>query len=292
MFDPELLKSFAAVAESGGFTSAAARLNSTQSTVSAQIQRLEDEAGHPLFIRNTRSVRLTPAGELLLGYARTILRINEDARLCLTGGLAAGSLRIGVAEDLASKLPKILRAFSRQYPDVRIEVEIGLGMDLFAFMETRALDLVVGGVCVEHAAGRILWKEPLVWAFASDIEVPDTLPLAFFPQPCPYREAALRALASTQRPWKIACTSSSLAGVRAIALAGLAVTPLPVQAVTAGLRILGKQDQLPRLPKVDYVLATNPADTRPIVTAFADCCERLLTAQCAGATGVARSSRQ
>src|SRR5215470_15874204 len=181
MFDTELLKSFVAVAESGGFTRAAARLNSTQSTVSAQIQRLESDAGHPLFVRSTRSVRLTPAGEVLLGYARTILRLNEDARLHLSGERRGGRLRIGAGEDLAGWLPKILRPFSRQYPDVRIEVEIGIGMDLFRMMETEALDLAIGGVCVGHFGGRKLWQEPLVWAFASDVEVPDPLPLAFFP---------------------------------------------------------------------------------------------------------------
>ena len=279
MFDSELLKSFVAVAESGGFTRAAARLNSTQSTVSAQIQRLESDAGHPLFARSPRSVRLTPAGETLLGYARTILRLNEDARLQLSGTRHVGRLRVGAAEDFAGRLPKILRSFGRQYPDVRIEVEIGIGMSLFTMLRTRALDLAIGGVCAEQWGGRKLWQEPLVWAFASDIEVPDPLPLAFFPEPCPYREAALRALASTQRRWQIACTSSSLAGVRAIATAGIAVTPLPTHAVTPGLRILGGKDKLPSLPQVDYVLETNPADTRQVVAAFSDYCLRSLAAE-------------
>jgi DNA-binding transcriptional LysR family regulator len=279
MFDAELLKSFVAVAESGGFTRAAARLNSTQSTVSAQIQRLESHAGHALFIRSTRSVRITPAGGVLLGYARTILRLNEDARLHLSCDRRGGRLRIGAGEDLASWLPRILRPFNREYPDVRVEVEIGIGMDLFRMMETEALDLAIGGVCAGHFGGRKLWQEPLVWAFASDIEVPDPLPLAFFPEPCPYRESALRALASTQRPWHIACTSSSLAGVCAIAAAGIAVTPLPAHAVTAGLRILGKEDNLPGLPKVDYILEANRTDTRRVVSAFAEYCERALVAR-------------
>jgi DNA-binding transcriptional LysR family regulator len=274
MFDPELLKTFIAVAESGGFTRAAARRNSTQSTVSAQIQRLEGDAGQELFVRSTRSVGLTSAGELLLGYARTILRLNEDARFHLSGARHVGKLRIGAGEDLAAWLPKILRAFRRDYPEVRIEVEIGIGMDLFRHMEAQALDLVIGGVCDGHSRGRKLWQEPLVWAFASDIAAPEPLPLAFFSEPCPYREAALRALASAERSWHIACTSSSMAGVRAIAASGIAVTPLPAQAVTPGLRILGKEHKLPSLPKVDYVLASNPADRREIVAAFAEHCEQ------------------
>jgi DNA-binding transcriptional LysR family regulator len=279
MYDTELLKSFIAVAESGGFTRAAAKLNSTQSTVSAQIQRLENDVGHPLFVRSTRSVRLSPSGEILLGYARTILRLNEDARIHLSGEKRGGRLRIGAAEDLAGRLPRILRVFSQQYPDVRIEVEIGIGMSLFRMMETRALDLAIGGVCIDQVGRRRLFKEPLVWAFASKLEVPDPLPLAFFPEPCPYREAALRVLGSTQRDWHIACTSSSLAGVRAIATAGIAVTPLPMHAMTPELRALGRKSRLPNLPEVDFVVEIDPAETREIVLAFADCCERAFAAE-------------
>jgi DNA-binding transcriptional LysR family regulator len=274
VFDTELLRSFVAVAESGGFTRAAARLNSIQSTVSAQIQRLEADAGQPLFLRSTRTVRLTAAGEVLLGYARTILRLNEDARLHLSGKQRGGRLRVGAGEDLAAWLPGILRDFARQHPGVRIEVEIGVGMNLFRMMETRTLDLAIGGVCVDQVGGRSLFKEPLVWAFASAAGVPDPLPLAFFPEPCPYREAALRVLASTQRGWHIACTSSSLAGVRAIAMAGIAVTPLPLHAMTPGLRVLGPRSGLPALPEVDFVLQMGQAETREAVLAFAEHCAR------------------
>ena len=114
MFNTDLLRSFVAVAESGGFTNAAKLLNSTQSTVSAQIQRLENEAGCSLFLRSTRSVQLTSAGETLLGYARTILRLNEDARLRLSGVRHAGRVRIGANEDLTdSWLPKVLNCLGR-----------------------------------------------------------------------------------------------------------------------------------------------------------------------------------
>ena len=145
-------------------------------------------------------------------------------------------------------------------------------------MIAKALDLVIGGVCEKPAWGLGLWTQPLVWAFASDIEIPDPLPLALFPAPCPYREEALRALASTQRRWYIACTSASLAGVRAIATAGMAVTPLPADAVTAGLRILGKNDQLPRLRPVHYLLKMKQDDHRRMVATFSEYCQRAFAA--------------
>lgn len=271
MFDTALLRTFVAVADCGSFTNAAALLHSTQSTVSAQIQRLEEEAGRLLFERTTRSVELTPAGETLLGYARTILRLNEDARLRLTGASHAGRIRIGANEDLSDNwLPKVLSRFGRQYPEVEVEVEIGIGPKLFEKVAAEELDLAVGSLSKGSAEGRGLWADQLVWAFSASAEVPSVLPLAFFPEPCPYREAALRALAGSQKRWRIVSTSPSLAGVRAAAMAGLALTPLPRQTIRPGLRILGTRDKMPKLPEIEYVFRAKENDTRPAVSALAN----------------------
>ena len=278
MFDTGLLRTFVAVAECGGFTNAAKLLNSTQSTVSAQIQRLEEEAGHSLFVRSTRSVQLTSAGETLLGYARTILRLNEDASMRLSGVRHAGRVRIGANEDLTDKwLPKVLSRFGREYPEVEVELEIGIGPRLFEMVETQELDLAVGSFCKGRAEGRGLWSERLVWAFSASVELPLVLPLAFFPEPCPYREAALRALAGSQKRWRIVSTSPSLAGVRAAAMAGLALTPLPLQTIRPGLRILGTKEKMPRLPEIEYVLKAKETDTRPAVSALANLIQETAT---------------
>lgn len=94
------------------------------------------------------------------------------------------------------------------------------------------------------------------------------LPLTFFPEPCPYREAALRALAGSKKQWRIVSTSSSLAGVRAVAMAGLAVTPLPLQTLKPGLRVIGGNDKMPKLPKVEYILRVSHAS---VITHGAHC---------------------
>ena len=85
MLEFELLRSFVAVADCGGFHHAAERLNLTQSTVSQQIKRLELETKRPLFRRTTRSVALTDDGEMLLGDARRLLQLEEAARHRLAG---------------------------------------------------------------------------------------------------------------------------------------------------------------------------------------------------------------
>jgi DNA-binding transcriptional LysR family regulator len=289
MFDTDLLRTFVAVAETGGFTRAATLLNSTQSTISAQIHRLEEEAGHPLFARSTRSVQLTSAGETLLGYARTILRLNEDARLYLSGTRHAGRVRIGVSEDLTHHwLPKVLNRLGRQFPEVEIELEIGMGPTLFEMVENRELDLAIGGLCNGQSEGRKLWNEPLVWAFSTSVAVPPVLPLAFFPEPCPYRAAALRALAGSQKQWRIVSTSPSMAGIRAAAIAGLAVTPLPLQSIRPGLQVLGPKDKMPKLPEIEFVLQAKETDTRPAVAALANLIQEM-AAQSASSSSLKES---
>jgi DNA-binding transcriptional LysR family regulator len=179
--------------------------------------------------------------------------------------LAYGTLAESESESVktltGSWLPKVLQRLSHQYPKVEVELEIGVGSRLFKMVETEELDLAVGGICHAPAAGRRLWSEPLVWACSADstcsadVEVPKVLPLAFFPEPCPCRDAALRALAGSQRQWRIISTASSLAGVQAAAMAGWAITPLPPQTLKPGLRILDKKDEMPRLPQVEYVFS-------------------------------------
>ena len=230
-----------------------------------------------LFTRSTRSVQLTSAGETLLGYARTILRLNEDARIRLSGVRHAGRIRIGANEDLTEKwLPKVLSRFGRQYPEVEVELEVGIGPRLFEMVETEELDLAVGSFCKGRVEGRRLWGERLVWAFSASVELPAVLPLAFFPEPCPYREAALRALAGSEKRWRIVSTSPSLAGVRAAAFAGLAVTPLPLKTIRPGLRVLGAKHGMPRLAEIEYVLQARETDTRPAVSALGNLIQEMV----------------
>lgn len=102
MFDTLLLKTFVAVVDEEGFSRAAEKLHLTQSAVSGHVRRLEEQVGKPLLTRTTRSQQLTPDGERLLSYARTILVLNRDAWAELTRTPFHGRLRIGVSEDLSN----------------------------------------------------------------------------------------------------------------------------------------------------------------------------------------------
>ncbi len=257
MLDFDLLRAFIAVTECGGFRSAANRLHLTQSTVSQQIKRLEQEAGRPLFRRTTRAVSLTDEGEMLLGDARRLLQLEEAARLRLAAPQLSGLVRLGAVEEVASgALPPALGRFARLHPNVRLEVLVGVSADLIEQLDTGGLDVVLAKRPWGTSRGRLIWREPLVWAAADtfDLQPGAALPLALFHELSVSREAALDALRAGERAWRIVYTSHSLTGVRAAALAGLAVTPIPASAVGPGLKALGVAEGLPPLPDLEFAL--------------------------------------
>lgn len=260
-FDITLLRSFECVAQQSSFTKAAAQMNLTQSAVSAHIRRLEEQAGCALFERSTRSVILTPQGQTLLGYARAILRLNEDAHTHLRGKNAEMHLRIGASDDLASTwLPDALKKFQDVRKGKTLELHIANPTFLLDAMERGEIDMAIGCRCRGDHGGRILWSEPLVWAFARNMK-PDErspLPIALFPEPCPYRDAALAALAGANRECRIVTASPSLGGLVAIAAAGLAVTPLNASSLAPCIAAVDPEANLPTLPTIDFVAHIRP----------------------------------
>src|ERR1700676_1977224 len=141
MLEFELLRSFVAVADCGGFHHAAERLNLTQSTVSQQIKRLELETKRPLFRRTTRSVALTDDGEMLLGDARRLLQLEEAARHRLAGPRLSGTVRLGVVEEVAGgSLPSALRRFPPLHPGVKLELQIGVSAELIEQLNAGRLE--------------------------------------------------------------------------------------------------------------------------------------------------------
>src|ERR1700744_4582781 len=125
--DPELLQAFVAVADQRSFTRAAAMLNRTQSAVSMQIKRLEDRLGVELFHRTKANVDLSSAGEGLLGYARRILSLNDEAVGRLREHKVEGLVRLGVVDDYGNiVVPPLLSSFISGYPLIHVEMETGL----------------------------------------------------------------------------------------------------------------------------------------------------------------------
>lgn len=270
MFDALLLKTFVTVVDEEGFSRAAEKLHLTQSAVSGHVRRLEEQIGKPLLRRTTRSQQLTPDGERLVAYARTILALNRDAWAELTRTPFHGRLRIGVSEDFVeSRLMRTFQDFAAQFPGMEIDVQVGIPGTLLASMKQGHLELVIGSLCETSDTGLLLWQEPLVWAWSAQpvTELPTPLPLALFPEPCPYREVALTQLARAGIAQRTAMLCSSTAGLRAAALAGFAVAPMPVSQLGQGLAVLGAEQGLPDLPDAQFRLFSAPEADQAIVAA-------------------------
>src|SRR5258707_13144194 len=142
MFDLELLRSFVSVVDSGGFTRAGERVHRTQSTVSQQIKRLEDDVGQPLLNRTAKDVTPTEAGERLLSYARRLLSLAEEARDVVARPSDEGAVRLGIPEDFAAyRLTELLASFSRARPGLRLDVRADQSIYLRRDLERGELDL-------------------------------------------------------------------------------------------------------------------------------------------------------
>ncbi len=258
LLDPTLLLTFVQVAEARSFTEAGRRLGLRQSTVSQHVRKLEATVGRRLLLRDTHSVALTADGDAMLGHARAILEANERVRRHFAGSELRGRVRFGAAEDFVmTRLPDVLREFTRQHALVDLELTVALSGTLFELLDAGQLDLILGKRRPGGDRGLLVRREPLVWTGTSqalaDPERP--LPLVLYPEPSISRAIALDALTRAGRSWRITCTSGSLSGLRAAALAGLGVTVQPRATITAGLDELPAGPGLPELGTIEFVAA-------------------------------------
>jgi DNA-binding transcriptional LysR family regulator len=269
MLEPDLLCTFVAIAESGSFTAAAGRVHRTQSAVSMQMKRLEELLRCDLFTRAGRSVELTRDGELFLNHARRILRTHREALASFNNTALSGTVTIGAPDDCASTfLPGILARFAEIHPLVHVHVICGPSQTLLTQIADGTIDLAVitqgsgetGGIIAQY-------RDPLVWVGAPGYDTyrRDPLPLAMFHTDCAFRKVTLAALAEQNRPYRIAYTSVSLAGVKAAIAAGLAVGAIARYNVDQSLRILTEADGMPPLPPATILLVRTPARISPLL---------------------------
>lgn len=262
-FDLDLLRTFVAIVDNSGFSRAAERVGRTQSTVSLQIKRLEDGLGRRVFEREPgRELRLTPDGEILLTYARQILRLSDEARSRLMEPDVEGTVRLGTPEDFATThLPEVLARFARAHPRVALDVTCDFTVHLLDGFSKGFYDLVLFKREPQGPGRGVgVWREHLVWVTSPRLVLGDgeALPLVLAPVPDVYRKRALASLDAAARAWRIVFTSPSLNGLQAAVKAGLGITVLPREMVSPGLVLVGPDQGLPALPDTEIVLYRAP----------------------------------
>ncbi|MDE4176706.1 LysR family transcriptional regulator [Phaeobacter sp. PT47_59] len=252
--DLDLLRTLAAVADTGSFSLAAGRVGRSQSAVSMQIRKLEAEIGQPLLLRGTRKVTATPAGRDLLAYAQRLLRISEEALAHLTRPEETGTVRLGVPEDYTDLLVPILERFGLDHPLVTVDLSCASTTELTRDMEEGHLDLAIVTRFAEFPA-TVLRREPMVWVASPRHAVweKDPLPVALF-QTCAARANILKALADTDRRFVATYSSASLAGMATIVRSGLAVAGMALCSVPPSVSIIGDREGLPPLRDLEVGL--------------------------------------
>lgn len=276
-FDPTLLRTFVAVADTGSFTRAAQRQHLTQSAVSHQIRRLEEQVGRRLLSRTTRSLTVTEDGEELLRHAQRILLSFDTLARRFRPSPLSGTVRFGAPENfMGDRLPRLLLRFARDFPAVRLDASISANLDLPALIRTGDLDVAVvislSAPDDPAAGGRLLRRTRLVWVVAETFEPPRNapLPFAFYPPPCVHRQVGVRALDNAGIDSHIVFTSHSQEGIHAAVLAGLAISAIAFDDLKAGMKIIDGDYGLPPLPDIDFALLWSSGGKTPASTAFGE----------------------
>ncbi|RDS84012.1 LysR substrate-binding domain-containing protein [Dyella psychrodurans] len=271
-FDLDVMRSFVTGVELGSFAKAADRLARSTSAVSAQLKKLEDQAGTPLLRKAGRGMVLTEAGETMLGYARRLLELNDEAVSAVRGVQLEGRVRLGMQEDFGeSVLPEVLGRFKRAHPKLRVEVHIARNTALLDALNAGRLDLALAWEAGLHAAhSQHVQTLPMRWIASHDEqpvrEAGEPLPLVVLEAPCLLRSAAIDALDRAGIPWRIAFTSASLAGTWAAVKAGLGISVRTPFGLPADVRALDPRSaNLPALPQLGLALYRSEAEAEPAV---------------------------
>ena len=261
MFDPVLLRTFVAVAETGSFTQAGHVLALSQPTVSQHVRKLETAAGRILVARDTRTVALTDNGEAMLGFARSILAAQDEAMSYFTGSAMRGRLRFGSADDLAlTELPQILREFRRVHPQIDLSLTVGQSAALVKRLQAGQFDLVYVKQEPGLPTGHLVRRDRHIWVSHEDtrVDLDAPVPLIAYPAPSHSRAAAIQTLESVGRNWRITCNVRDVNGALAAVRAGIGIAVLPQAMVPADLVPASPTLGLPQLGEIDFTLLTNP----------------------------------
>ncbi|MEM6636362.1 MAG: LysR family transcriptional regulator [Pseudomonadota bacterium] len=223
--DMTSLRSFVAVADTGGVTRAAGFMNLTQSAVSMQLKRLEEALEVQLIDRSSRSVGLTTAGEKLLSYARRMLELNDEVYTSLTHDEFEGEIVLGIPHDIVyPALPKVLQRFNSEYPRVRVNLISSYTKELRDLYAKGRCDLILTTEERPDAGGMALSVAPLVWIGAPGGNAWKARPLRLaFENNCIFRTDVQKALDSAAIPWEMAVESNSTRTIEATVSADLAI---------------------------------------------------------------------
>lgn len=270
--DLELLRTFAAAMDTTSFARAAQAVHRSPGAVSMQIRKLEDALGTRLFERDTRNVRPTPDAEILLGYARRMIRLHDEAIEAIRRPDISGRVIVAAPDDYAlSLLPDPLRRFGALFPKVEVEVVCQQTTSLLPALDTGSIDLAFVSR-TRGVTGELVRVEPMVWVAAPGSELPGRrpLPVALYEPHSPARVRAVGALERAGMAYRAAHSSPSLLGLLAMVEADLAVAALARCSAPPGVALLDARHGMPPIDDLEVVLVRSATSNRPACDALAE----------------------
>src|SRR6266481_322847 len=276
--DLDLIRCFLTVVESGGFTQASTRLHVTQAGITLKSKRLEEQLKCRLFRRTVKPLELSHEGQIVLGYARRLLDLNQELVERVAKPKKDGALRLGVVDHFGPQLlPMWLAEFRESFPNVKIVSDIGLTHELLKDLEDDKFDLVIASAGYTamgeyKLAASIqethLQKETMIWVQSKSSKIDpskDPLPLVMFGPKCRFRPIALEALQKAGRTWEMVYVGGSLNSVQTAVGADLGLSVLSPLSLTQGITIVGRNSGLPALPTADLAIYSRRKPSHPMV---------------------------
>ena len=279
-FDMDALRTIVVGTDLQSFARAAQQLGRSQSAISMQLKKLEEQSGKQLFRRSGRGLVPTEAGEALLTYARRIVALNDEAATSVGAPAAAASVRVGLPQDMFEDvMPGSIIQFSKQRRGVHVEVQAGRNYALEEEVGSGRLDVALAFFPVgAKPVGKLIASLPMMWLGgrglrSTEPELP--LPLVMYDNPCLFRQAALHALEAKDIAWRLALTTPSLPGIWATLRSTPGITVRTGHRLPQGIREVGSELGLPRLPKIELRLLF-AGDLSPAASDFRETLENVV----------------
>jgi DNA-binding transcriptional LysR family regulator len=255
--DIEALRALAAIERHGGVTRAAEALGLSQSAVSHKIRRLEESLDCEILSRKPNAPMFTTAGQDLLGYARRILGIHDEAVLSLSKSTLQGKIALGMTEDTTcTDLSRILGRFRRLYPEVTVRTIVRMSLTLQELLAQGALDAAIIQVFQHEVrpADLPLFSETLHWVKSPDLALRkgERVPFLSFDENCFYRRWGIDRGQDGGTVFEIVLECSSAAGIVAGVTSGLGVALLNRRHLRPGMEII--ENGFPKPPDLAYVV--------------------------------------
>ena len=264
----EQLRALVAIVDFRSFTKAAQHLRLSQPAVSAQIKRIQEILGSELLDKSAPGVKLTAAGELVVGYARRILALNDQLVQQIKPVPPVQALRIGVPGDFVDALlPAALAGFRAHSPNSRFHIRSDISENLLNDLRQGELDLAVALTLSEPAPGaRPYWLEEAVWIRGPSLTLDPAqpVPLVTYTDSCVYTRLATSVLSQAGRDHEIVFTGTSVASLTTAVGAGLGVMVLARRVVPPDLAAWDDAP-LPRLPDLVCGIYLRDGDDRNLL---------------------------